>query len=238
MKNYYHHQGDFIPCHYSEKLIGKLSRLNATVNKTVDIDRIEKAIYIARKYHGEQMRESGEPYYSHPIEVAHKVSDYLFDTDIIVISILHDTLEDTELTYEMIEDIFGKYVATSVMDLTRVKKNGKITAGECVNILFKEKKYDVLFIKLIDRWHNLQTLECKSQEKIKKTIVETLTHFLPLAIFFEKLDIEQELCQPMLRLLELKRDGNSNQTARDNTGLRTTFPTGYPKYYLQPLRIL
>ena len=80
-------QSKFISCPYSDKLINKIISLNKTTNRTVDVNEIKKAVYYAKKYHGTQKRDSGEPYYSHPLEVAYMVSDYLFRTDIIITSI-------------------------------------------------------------------------------------------------------------------------------------------------------
>lgn len=95
------------PCYYSNRLIGKLKLLD-TENK-LDFILINKAIYYAKKYHGNQLRKSGEPYYSHPLEVAYLFSEYVekeelqyYTTDLIVTAILHDTIEDTVLTKEMI----------------------------------------------------------------------------------------------------------------------------------------
>ena len=127
------------------------------------------------------MRQSGEPFYSHPIEVAYMISDYLFRTDIIITSILHDTIEDTELTKEKIAEEFGEKVANQVMDLTRIKEDSiKISAAEMVELLYTENKYDILLIKLFDRLHNIQTIGAKSPEKIKKIINETLLNFIVL----------------------------------------------------------
>lgn len=133
---------DFKVCIYAKKLLDKVIHLNSVVKvPPVDVLEVQKAIYYARKYHDVQMRQSGEPYYSHPIEVAYMVSDYLFRTDVIVTAILHDTLEDTELTKEQISQEFGWKVANQVMDLTRIKEDGiKISAAEAVEILYKEKK--------------------------------------------------------------------------------------------------
>lgn len=86
----------------------------------MDIQQIKKAIYFAKEYHMDQFRHSGEPFYSHPLEVAYLVSDYLFRTDILVTAILHDTLEDTALTYEEIAAIFGKDIADNVELLKRM----------------------------------------------------------------------------------------------------------------------
>lgn len=186
-------------CIYAKRILDKITHLNYIVkNPPVDIQEVKKAIYYARKYHGIQMRQSGEPYYSHPIEVAYMVSDYLFRTDIIVTAILHDTLEDTELTKEQISQEFGWKVANQVMDLTRIKEGGiKISAAEAVEILYKEKKHDVLLIKLFDRLHNMQTIGAKSPEKIKKIVTETVGTFLLLARYLELESIQLnffELC--------------------------------------------
>ena len=86
-------KSNFETCYYSERLLNKVTLLNETSASKVDITEVKKAIYYARKYHGKQMRESGEPYYSHPLEVAYMVSDYIFKTDIIVASILHNHYE-------------------------------------------------------------------------------------------------------------------------------------------------
>lgn len=86
-------QGKFEICIYAQKLLDKITYLNSVVKTSaVDILEVKKAIYYARKYHGTQMRQSGEPFYSHPIEVACMISDYLFRTDILVTSILHDCI--------------------------------------------------------------------------------------------------------------------------------------------------
>ncbi|WP_375327189.1 HD domain-containing protein [Candidatus Tisiphia endosymbiont of Nemotelus uliginosus] len=172
-------------CSYTERLLNKLLSLNEKAKNKVDISEIEKAIYYAKRYHGDQKRQSGEPYYSHPLEVAYMISDYLFRTDILVSSILHDTIEDTELTKEMINKAFGELVATQVDDLTKVKGDKKISSAEMLDLLYKQKKYNVLFIKLFDRLHNMQTLDAKSPEKIKQITEETLKEFIILASYLE-----------------------------------------------------
>ncbi|AFB21059.1 HD domain-containing protein [Rickettsia canadensis] len=182
MKDLKNWQDEFEVCIYAKKLLDKVIYLNSIVKvPPVDMLEVKKAIYYARKYHGGQMRQSGELFYSHPIEVAYMVSDYLFRTDILVTSILHDTIEDTELTKEKILQEFGKNIANQVMDLTRIKENGiKISSAEMVEMLYKEKKHDVLLIKLFDRLHNIQTIGAKSPEKAKKIVNETLISFIVL----------------------------------------------------------
>lgn len=173
-------------CVYADDLINKIHLLNHQTSNKVDVAKIKKAIYYAKKYHGNQKRQSGEPYYSHPLIVAGMVADYCFKTDILVTSILHDTIEDTNLTKNMINDIFDVNIAHNVDDLTRVKSYGKITAAEMVKLLWTEKKHDLLLIKYFDRLHNLQTINAKSPAKIQQTIQETLKQFISLSIYFEK----------------------------------------------------
>ncbi|MCC8371956.1 MAG: HD domain-containing protein [Rickettsia endosymbiont of Pseudomimeciton antennatum] len=187
---------EFKTCDYSDKLLDKVLLLNKTSRVKVDINEVKQAICYAKKYHSNQKRQSGEPYYSHPLEVAYMISDYLFRTDILISSILHDTIEDTDLTKEMIAKAFGKVVANQVEDLTRIKQNGyKISSAEMVEMLYKEKKYDILLIKLFDRLHNMQTISAKSPEKIKKIVEETSNYFIVLAPYFGMLEIEKQLYQ-------------------------------------------
>ncbi len=183
-------------CLYSDRLITKLNSLNEKTNHKINILEIKKAIYYAKKYHGTQKRDSGEPYYSHPLEVAYMVSDYLFRTDIIITSILHDTIEDTSLTFEMIQSEFGLLVASQVADLSRIKvAGGKISSVEMVKSLWLQKKYDLLLVKLFDRLHNIQTIGVKSPEKIHKIIEETISAFLVLAVYLNITDAEKEIIQ-------------------------------------------
>jgi len=105
------------PCKYSIRLIEKLK--SSDTKNILNFDLINKAIYWAKKYHGNQKRKSGEPYYTHPLEVAYMVSEYKLKTDVIAVSILHDIVEDTEVTVEMINDAFGQRIAQMVDRLTR-----------------------------------------------------------------------------------------------------------------------
>ncbi|MCC8484221.1 MAG: HD domain-containing protein [Rickettsia endosymbiont of Labidopullus appendiculatus] len=193
-------QAKFKCCDYSAKLLNKLILLNDKVTYPVDIREIIKAIYYAKKYHGNQMRQSGDPYYSHPIEVAYMFAEFtaqempiLFKTDMIVTSLLHDTIEDTILTEEMIARIFGSQVASQVEALTRIKPYGKISSKETLNLLSQQNMFDVVFIKLFDRIHNLQTLGAKSQEKALKIVKETIGYFVTFCFYLEIPIVEQQL---------------------------------------------
>jgi (p)ppGpp synthase/HD superfamily hydrolase len=119
-------------CQYSTRLIEKLKSLDT--QNTLDFDFIDKAVYWAKKYHDGQFRKSGEPFYSHPLEVAYIVSGHLLKTDVIVASILHDIVEDTEVTVGMILDEFGWRIAEIVDMLTRDRPDGtKLSVEEILN---------------------------------------------------------------------------------------------------------
>ena len=179
----------FQTCIYSDKLLNKLIILNKETKEKIDFTKIKQAIYYAKKYHDKQIRQTGEPYYSHPLEVAFMVSDYLFKTEFLVTSILHDTIEDTALTKEMISLIFGSTIANHVEDLTRIKNNKKISSAEIIESLYAQKKNDLLLIKIFDRLHNLQTIRIKSSEKVNNIISETLKRFLTASIYCNLQDV-------------------------------------------------
>ena len=181
-------------CKYSLRLTEKLKSLD--IQNVLDFELINKAIYFARKYHANQKRKSGELYYTHPLEVAYIISDYNLKTDVIVASILHDIVEDTEVTVEMIYGSFGQRIAEMVDRLTRDRPDGtKLSVEDILNNSYQEKDREVLLIKLFDRLHNMQTLGVKSPEKIKKIADETLLIFIALAIYLEIVEIKQKLSE-------------------------------------------
>jgi (p)ppGpp synthase/HD superfamily hydrolase len=173
-----------VPCQYSIRLIEKLKSLDT--KKVLDLDLIDKAIYWAKKYHGDQKRKSGEPYYSHPLEVAYMISEYKLKTDVIVASILHDIIEDTEVTAGMIIDNFSWRI-TEMVDK------------------------EVLFIKLIDRLHNIQTIAFQSPEKRKKTVEQTFKKFTSLVMYYGVRQIELDLDRLCRQYLAV-RHVNQNAT--------------------------
>lgn len=204
-------ESKFRSCVYSDKLLEKIKELNAQTNNSVDIQIVKKAIHFAKEYHSGQIRQTGEPYYSHPLEVAKIVCNYLFDTTSIVTSILHDTLEDTDLNRDIIAEHFGDLVAEQVEDLTRVKFFGKITSADVLKQLWKEKKHSLLLIKLVDRLHNMQTIFAKSPEKQKKIVNETLQYFLVVGEAMSLPSLVEslyEIChQTNIRLGIIERNG-------------------------------
>ena len=189
------------PCQYSIRLIDKLKSLDS--KNVLDFDLINKAIYWAKKYHGDQKRKSGEPYYSHPLEVAYMISEYKLKTDVIIASILHDIIEDTEVTAGMIVDNFGWRITEIVDMLTRDRPDGsKLSVEELLNNAYQKQDEEVLLIKLFDRLHNLTTLDAMTDKKKKKIALETLSSFLTLALSFDEQgdQIIAKLCLNHLQL--------------------------------------
>ena len=175
------------PCPHSIRLIEKLKSLDT--QNFLDFELINKAIYFAKEYHAGQVRKSGEPFYTHPLEVAYIVSDYNLKTEVIVTSILHDILEDTEATESMLAEVFGSRIAEMVDRLTRDRSDGSKLSVEQVlrNAWFQNDK-EVVLIKIVDRIHNISTVNYLSPEKQKEQVTETIKNFL---IFAEELSLHE-----------------------------------------------
>jgi len=164
-------------------------------NIVIDEAKIKKAIEFAVKYHGMQQRESGAPYYSHPLEVAEIIAEMRLDTDSIVTAILHDTIEDTDLTLEEIEQNFGKDVAKLVDGVTKLTKikfhedNARQAENFRKLLIALSDDIRVLLIKLADRLHNMRTIDfISNQEKKERIALETLELYAPLA---ERIGMQQ-----------------------------------------------
>jgi (p)ppGpp synthase/HD superfamily hydrolase len=202
-------------CKYSIRLIEKLKLLDT--QNVLDFELINKAIYWARKYHSDQKRKSGEPYYFHPLAVAYMISDYNLKTDIIAASILHDLVEDTEVTVDMIQGTFGERIAEMVDRLTRDRPDGtKLTVEQVLNNAYHLKDKEVLLIKLFDRLHNIQTIGSLSVEKTEKATKETLKNFITLSIYLgEKvsglLEIEKMLTELCYQSISVRQPQVQNQ---------------------------
>ena len=191
-------------CEYQIKLISKLGSLFRSGGK--DFEQINNAIAWAKKYHAGQYRQSGEPFYSHPLEVACMVAEYLPKTELIVTSILHDIVEDTEVTIAMIHLEFGPVVSLMVDQLTRDRANGiKISCEMLLSNALQMQQKDVLIIKIFDRIHNLQTLDAKSTEKQIKTIQETLENFIVIAMYLDDIELERIIIEETNKRLMLEQ---------------------------------
>ena len=202
-------------CKYSIRLIGKLKLLDT--NGVLDFGLINKAIYFAKKYHDGQLRKSGEPFYSHPLEVAYMISDYNLKTDVIAASILHDVVEDTEVTINMILETFGQRVAEMVNRLTRDRLDGtKLSVKEIIRMAYKNGDKEVLLIKIFDRLHNLQNIHFLTADKQIKVAKETLNTVLLAATYLEDINIEFIIGNIVNKILDYnpKRDLLKNQNNR------------------------
>ena len=130
-----------------------------------DEDAINRAYVFAMKAHGSQKRASGDPYFSHPIEVAGILTQYKVDTATIVTALLHDTIEDTEATYDEIERMFGEETARLVDGVTKLTRINFVSdkAKQAENfrkfLLAMSEDIRVLLVKLADRLHNMRTLQ-------------------------------------------------------------------------------
>jgi len=149
---------------------------------------INRAYVFSMKAHGSQKRESGDPYYSHPIEVAGILTDLHLDDETIATAILHDTIEDTVATPEEIERLFGKNVARLVDGVTKLSKieaqSESQRAAENLRkfLLAMSGDIRVLLVKLADRLHNMRTLHfIASVEKRRRIARETMEIYAPLA---------------------------------------------------------
>lgn len=156
-------------------------------NPAVDAESIQRAEDFAKKMHEGQTRSSGEPYYTHPMEVASILADLKLDQGSIVTAILHDTLEDTAATNDDLEKNFGKEVAILVNGVSKLTKiesqtvEGKQAENFRKLVLAMSEDIRVLLVKLADRLHNMRTLEHVKPEKRRRIARETLEIYAPLA---------------------------------------------------------
>ncbi len=195
----------FESCIHSERLLAKIEEFNAIYKKhgaeTVDSDLVKHAIAVCVHYHKGQKRASGEPYYTHPIAVAELSMSHLFKTDIICGALLHDIIEDTCCTYEILEHNFGKRISEIVYGLTRKRNGVKISVQQIMQEALAANDKDVIIIKLFDRVHNNFTNGYLSPEAQKKMAIETLLHITPVSIIKEIYFVEKatfEICDKIL----------------------------------------
>ncbi|HCN32102.1 MAG TPA: bifunctional (p)ppGpp synthetase/guanosine-3',5'-bis(diphosphate) 3'-pyrophosphohydrolase [Rhodobiaceae bacterium] len=163
-----------------DKVSGYLSNL--------DENLLNQAYVFTVKKHGDQKRASGDPYFSHPVEVAGILTELKLDEPTIVTGLLHDTLEDTDATYEELQRLFGEEVAQLVDGVTKLSKL-ELTADQNKQaenfrklLVATANDIRVLIVKLADRLHNMRTLHYIQDPKRKQRIAqETLEIYAPLA---------------------------------------------------------
>jgi len=165
-----------------------------------DEAKLNRAYVYAMMKHGSQKRASGDPYFSHPLEVAGILTRLRLDVDSIVTALLHDTIEDTDATLEEIEKLFGKSVARLVNGVTKLSqielKSSESKQAENFRklVLAMSEDIRVLLVKLADRLHNMQTLHYIPKiEKRQRIAQETLDIYAPLAERIGMHDVKDEL---------------------------------------------
>src|SRR3546814_788793 len=161
---------------------------------------INRAYVCSVQKHGSQKRASGDPYFSHPIEVAGILTDFNLDDQTIVTALLHDTIEDTLVTYEEIEQAFGKDVAKMVDGVTKLSKIEAMSENERAAenlrkfLLAMSDDIRVLLVKLADRLHNMRTLHfIKNEQKRRRIARETMDIYAPLAERIGMYDFMREM---------------------------------------------
>lgn len=178
------------------------------LKKEDNLNIIREAYEVAEKQHDGQFRKSGDPYIQHPLEVAYMLAEIHGGPSTIAAGLLHDVLEDTDITKEQLEAKFGKDITSIVDGVTKISKlkymtQEKVLAKTHQKILFAmAKDIRVILVKLIDRVHNMRTLEFQSPEKQKKIAKETLDLYAPLAHRLGMYKIKSELEDISFKYLE------------------------------------
>jgi RelA/SpoT family (p)ppGpp synthetase len=177
-------------------------------NPNTDEDLLNRAYVYAMMAHGEQKRASGDPYFSHPLEVAAILTELKLDDATIVAALLHDTIEDTESTRAEIDQMFGHEIGKLVEGLTKLKRLELVSreAKQAENLrkllLAIADDVRVLLVKLADRLHNMRTLEFVPPESRRRIAEETLDIYAPLAGRMGMQEMREELEDLSFRVID------------------------------------
>ncbi len=177
------------------ELVERVQKYKPDVNEAL----LNKAYVYAMQKHGKQTRASGDPYISHPLEVAAILTDMRLDESTIAVALLHDTIEDTSATRAEIDQLFGEDIGRLVEGLTKIKKLDLVSkrAKQAENLrkllLAISDDVRVLLVKLADRLHNMRTLEHVPPEKRARIAEETMDIYAPLAGRMGMQDMREEL---------------------------------------------
>ena len=194
------------------ELVERVQKYKPDVNEAL----LNKAYVYAMQKHGQQKRASGDPYISHPLEVAAILTEMHLDESTIAVALLHDTIEDTTATRAEIDDLFGEDIGALVEGLTKIKKLDLVTkkAKQAENLrkllLAISDDVRVLLVKLADRLHNMRTLDHMSAEKRARISEETMDIYAPLAGRMGMQDMREEAGKPLLPPYQSRslRDGH------------------------------
>jgi len=177
------------------ELVERVQRYKPDVNEAL----LNKAYVYAMQKHGHQRRASGDPYFSHPLEVAAILTEMHLDEATIAVALLHDTIEDTTATRQEIDELFGADIGQLVEGLTKLKKldlvSKKAEQAENLRKLLLAISQDVrvLLVKLADRLHNMRTLHHVPEHKRLRIAEETMDIYAPLAGRMGMQDMREEL---------------------------------------------
>jgi len=205
-------------------MTGQLDLLDSTgtFDRSAEAELLRKAHAFSMEAHGSQTRESGDPYFSHPLEVANIIARMKLDNATIITALLHDTVEDTLATLDQIEDEFGEEIARLVDGVTKLSllelPSDKTRQAENFRKLLLAMSADirVLLVKLADRLHNMRTLEfVADSDKRQRIAHETMDIYAPLA--------ERIGMQEMKDELEDLAFAQINAEARDSVMARLRF---------------
>lgn len=184
-----------------------------------DEDALNRAYVYAVQKHGAQLRASGDPYFSHPVEVAGILTHYKLDAATIITALLHDTIEDTDATFEEIRSLFGDQVARMVDGVTKLTRlqlqsdHTKQAENFRKLLLAMSEDIRVLLVKLADRVHNMRTLHyIKKPDKRRRIALETMEIYAPLAERIGIQELKTELEENAFA--ELYPDARDSITAR------------------------
>src|SRR3989338_10330770 len=191
-----------------------------------DLDLVKRAYRFSEKSHEGQQRASGEPYLSHPLEVAGLLVDFKMDVTTVIAGLLHDVLEDTRATKDDLAREFGPEIADLVDGVTKLGKLAFSSREERQAENFRKmvvamaRDLRVLMIKLADRLHNMRTLDYLVQDRGRKIAEETLDIYAPLAHRLGMAKVKAELEDLALRCLhaedyaDLQRQGAERRPGR------------------------
>ncbi|MDP4120619.1 MAG: bifunctional (p)ppGpp synthetase/guanosine-3',5'-bis(diphosphate) 3'-pyrophosphohydrolase [Bacillota bacterium] len=192
--------------HYQdyEELVSMLQKSEHSYN----FELIDKAYKLALEAHGDQRRVSGVPYILHPTSVACILADLGMDTDSIVAALLHDVVEDTEVTIDDIKAEFGNEIAQLIDGVTKLGKIPYSTKEEQQSenlrkmLIAMADDIRVIIIKLADRLHNMRTIDCMREQKRRDKALENMEVFAPIAHRLGITTVKEELEDLSLRYLD------------------------------------
>ncbi len=195
-------------------------------NPKADIQLITRAYELAQEYHSGQLRKSGEPFITHPLEVAIILADIETDQVSIIAALLHDVIEDTELKYEDIKKEFGEKIADIINGVTKLDKIvfSSLEEKQVENlrkmIIAMSEDVRIIIVKLADRLHNMRTLSALSKEKKKLKAIETLEVYAPIAHRLGIHQIKAELEDLGFQTLHPKQYKNIMEMIKEKIKLR------------------